>query len=76
MLLALLAVLGVDLVAILALAAFVFTVIRVKTGEAAVEVAAHSDDAELLPGPYSEYIGATLAATTTPTVAVAGSEGG
>jgi hypothetical protein len=38
-------------------------VIRVAAGSAAIEVAAHGHDAELLAGPYREFLGTTGSAT-------------
>ena len=48
------------------------TVIRVRTGRATMEVAAHGEDAGLLLGPYRTRAGATVAAAPT-RVAVAAS---
>ena len=48
------------------------TVIRVRTGTATVEVAAHGEDSELLLGPYRTPAGATVGTASTP-VAVAAS---
>jgi hypothetical protein len=42
------------------------TVIRVATGGAIVEVAAHGSDVELLLGPYPEPVGATAATSEGP----------
>ena len=39
-------------------------VIRVGAGSAAIEVAAHGHDAELLAGPYRELLGITVAAAS------------
>ena len=46
------------------------TVIRIRTGRATVEIAAHGEHAELLRGPYRAAAGATVGTTSTP-VAVA-----
>ncbi len=40
------------------------TVIRVVAGRAAIEVAAHDDDAEPLVGPYRELLGTTVVAAS------------
>jgi hypothetical protein len=48
------------------------TVIRVRTGRATVEVAAHGEDAALLLGPCRTPAGATVGAASTP-IAVAAS---
>jgi hypothetical protein len=47
------------------------TVIRVRTGRATVEVAAHGEDAELLLGPYRTPTGATVGAASAPVAAAA-----
>jgi hypothetical protein len=52
------------------------TVIRVRTGTATVEVAAHGEDAELLLGPYRTPAGATVDAAPTPLAAMASREQG
>ena len=50
------------------------TVIRVRTGTATVEVAAHGEDAELLLGPYRTPACATVGAASTPIVVAASGE--
>jgi hypothetical protein len=50
------------------------TVIRVRTGGAAVEIAAHGDDAGLLLGPYRTPADATGEPVSTPTGAAASKE--
>jgi hypothetical protein len=50
------------------------TVIRVRTGRATVEVAAHGEDAELLLGPYRAPAGAAVGAASTPIAAAASRE--
>jgi hypothetical protein len=42
-------------------------VIRVRAGSAAIEVAAHGHDAELLVGPYRELLGTTVVAESSRT---------
>jgi len=50
------------------------TVIRVRTGRATMEVAAHGEDAGLLLGPYRTPAGATVGAASTPVVVAASRE--
>jgi hypothetical protein len=50
------------------------TVIKVRTGRAAVEVAAHGEDAELLLGPCRTPAGATVGVASTPIAAAASRE--
>jgi hypothetical protein len=50
------------------------TVIRVRTGTATVEVAAHGEDAELLLGPYRTPAGATVGMASTPVAPAASRE--
>jgi hypothetical protein len=47
------------------------TVIRVRTGNATVEVAAHGEDAELLLGPYRASAGATVGTASSTPIAAA-----
>ena len=47
------------------------TVIRVRTGRATMEVAAHGEDAGLLLGPYRTPAGAKVGAASTPVAAAA-----
>ena len=50
------------------------TVIRVRTGRATVEVAAHGENAELLLGPYRTPAGATVGPASIPVAVAASSE--
>jgi hypothetical protein len=50
------------------------TVIRVRTGSATVEVAAHGEDAEPLLGPYRIPAGVTVSEASTPIAAAASRE--
>jgi hypothetical protein len=50
------------------------TVIRVRTGRATVEVAAHGEDAELLLGPYRTPAGAPVGVASTPVAAASREE--